>query len=1026
MKKATIKTKVIILFIVTLVIVAGIIAVSTIDSIKQSMLEKNSNILSSSMQMKKAQLEIYFNKVVSDIEILAKSGNTLELLDDLIFVHRKLKVNAKSDYPVNHELTKEMMEFHEEYYANFTKKAGYKDVYLVCKKHGHIMYSQAKRSDYGINLKLSKLINSGIGKVWQKALKEKRTVFVDMKPYTPANNTPSLFVGTPIISNGKIKSILVLQIEDKNINKIMQLRKGYGKTQEDYLVGSDKLLRSNSYLNPKKYTVASSFKDPSNCKINTKAVNEALKDKENTKITTDYNRNSVLSSYGLFKIGQDLKWAIVSQIDESEVLETSNALMERIIMISVLLLVVAIIFAVLVLNKVIIQPLEKFQDGLLGFFDYLNKKTTDIKVLEDSADDEIGNMAKVINENIQIVKQNIEDTQILNKKQEEESKKENEFINVVSSNLQALSNGNLNDRIVSEYQGEFVSIKDSINNLASKLEEFISDMKNMSEQHDLGEIDILIPSDKYEGDFKSMANGVNNMVKGHIEVNKLAMGIVSEFGEGNFDAILEKLPGKKIFINETIEKVRGNLKDLITDINNMSKEHDLGDIDIQIPADNYKGEFQTMAIGINNMVNEHIKVNKLALDVFREFGKGNFDATLEKLPGKKVFINNTIEELKLNFKNIEKGIGELVVNAQNGELSKRASLDEFEGGWKDLVSGINQMLEIISDAVIKDGVAALVKLSQGYIDTRMTKEYKGDYDTFKQAVNTMADKIHNIVVETNNSTTQIAKASQSVNITAQTLSTGATQQANSLQETTSSLEQMSGSISESTQNANKTNLLAEDSAKMSMTGGSAVNKTVTAMQTIADRIKIIEDIVYQTNLLALNAAIEAARAGEHGKGFAVVAAEVRKLAKRSQVAASEISDITTNSLSISQEAGELISKVVPQIQETSTLIKDIAVSSSEQNIGISQITQSMNQLDQVTQTNAIGSQELATTSEELDAQITSLAAIMEFFKFNKDKSSDENKQDEQNNSKNEIVDNIQEENNLYNDDNLDLKEFDRY
>ena len=409
------------------------------------------------------------------------------------------------------------------------------------------------------------------------------------------------------------------------------------------------------------------------------------------------------------------------------------------------------------------------------------------------------------------------------------------------------------------------------------------------------------------------------------------------------------------------------------------------------------------------------------------------DESLKETNQMFISLGFSIDKLQINLKNIEKGIGELVVNAQNGELSKRASLDEFEGGWKDLVSGINQMLEIISDAVIKDGVAALVKLSQGYIDTRMTKEYKGDYDTFKQAVNTMADKIHNIVVETNNSTTQIAKASQSVNTTAQTLSTGATQQASSLQETTSALEQMSGSISESTQNANKTNLLAEDSAKMSMTGGSAVNKTVTAMQTIADRIKIIEDIVYQTNLLALNAAIEAARAGEHGKGFAVVAAEVRKLAKRSQVAASEISDITTNSLSISQEAGELISKVVPQIQETSTLIKDIAVSSSEQNIGISQITQSMNQLDQVTQTNAIGSQELATTSEELDAQITSLATIMEFFKFNKDEVSqvqgqsvvlDESKQEFKRKSvyKSQKVSNKKDENH----DDLDLREFDRY
>jgi methyl-accepting chemotaxis protein len=151
------------------------------------------------------------------------------------------------------------------------------------------------------------------------------------------------------------------------------------------------------------------------------------------------------------------------------------------------------------------------------------------------------------------------------------------------------------------------------------------------------------------------------------------------------------------------------------------------------------------------------------------------------------------------------------------------------------------------------------------------------------------------------------------------------------------------------------------------------------MKTIADRIKIIEDIVYQTNLLALNAAIEAARAGEHGKGFAVVAAEVRKLAKRSQIAASEISKITLNSVKVSEEAGLEIGNIVPKIQETATLVKDIATASNEQNVGIEQITVAMNELDKVTQSNASSSQELASAAEELDSQAMALTQLMTFF-----------------------------------------------
>ncbi|MEA3315319.1 MAG: hypothetical protein U9Q30_05635, partial [Campylobacterota bacterium] len=151
-------------------------------------------------------------------------------------------------------------------------------------------------------------------------------------------------------------------------------------------------------------------------------------------------------------------------------------------------------------------------------------------------------------------------------------------------------------------------------------------------------------------------------------------------------------------------------------------------------------------------------------------------------------------------------------------------------------------------------------------------------------------------------------------------------------------------------------------------------------------------------------------------------AEVRKLAKRSQVAASEISNITGNSLAISQEAGTLISQVVPQIQETASLVKDIANSASEQDIGISQITQSMNQLDQVTQSNATGSQELATTSEQLDGQIASLATIMEFFKFENDTTEKENIQEELS-TKNKFY--IESSESTISD-NLNLRDFDRY
>jgi methyl-accepting chemotaxis protein len=586
--------------------------------------------------------------------------------------------------------------------------------------------------------------------------------------------------------------------------------------------------------------------------------------------------------------------------------------------------------------------------------------------------------------------------------------------------VEEFRNGNF-DAPLEILPGKKVFINNIIEKVRGNLKNLMADINKMSSEHDLGDIDVVIPTENYTGEFKKMAGGINKMVMGHIKVKKLAMSVVEEFGNGNFDAPLEILPGKKVFINNIIEKVRGNLKDLISDINTMSSEHDLGDIDIIIPVENYEGEFKKMAGGINNMVMGHIKVKKLAMSVVEEFGNGNFDAPLDKLPGKKIFINNIIEKVRTNLKGLISSFEDLSYELKKGNLQERAKTDGIEGGFKTIVNNVNDAVGDFNVAFI-DIKTAVTQLESGNLTYRIKNRYEGDYEDMKNSLNNLSTKLSSVIVQTQESTQEISNASTIVNKTAQVLSAGAIQQSSSLQETTAALEQMSGSINDSTKNATKTNELAEASSTMAITGGDAVNKTVDAMQTIADRIKIIEDIVYQTNLLALNAAIEAARAGEHGKGFAVVAAEVRKLAKRSQTAASEISEITTNSLSISKEAGELISQVVPKIEETSSLIKDIATAASEQDIGIAQVALAMNQLDQVTQANATGSQNLASTSEELDDQINSLATLMEFFKTKNDHKAVSVKTKTIVDTPNNIIVSGASKNN----ETLDLREFDRY
>ena len=160
-----------------------------------------------------------------------------------------------------------------------------------------------------------------------------------------------------------------------------------------------------------------------------------------------------------------------------------------------------------------------------------------------------------------------------------------------------------------------------------------------------------------------------------------------------------------------------------------------------------------------------------------------------------------------------------------------------------------------------------------------------------------------------------------------------------------------------------------------------VENTVQALHHIIRCIEQIDDIVYQTDLLALNATIEAARAGEHGKGFAVVAQEVRKLAQRSKDVAQEIQQLSQQTMSRAEHAGSAMGMLEDTISQTRRLVEHINSSSQEQNLGISQISQSLNQLSYSSVQNAEESLNMATLSREMLQHAEALQQRVAFFRL---------------------------------------------
>jgi methyl-accepting chemotaxis protein len=261
--------------------------------------------------------------------------------------------------------------------------------------------------------------------------------------------------------------------------------------------------------------------------------------------------------------------------------------------------------------------------------------------------------------------------------------------------------------------------------------------------------------------------------------------------------------------------------------------------------------------------------------------------------------------------------------------------------------------------------------------TDRDREKKGIYGAMIRMTEELVTVISSVVKSSDN----IASASQEMSASAQQMSNGSTDQASSVEEISSSMEEMVANIQQNTNNSKQTEKIAKQAAREIEEGNESVNKTVSSMITIADKISIIEEISRQTNLLALNAAVEAARAGEHGKGFAVVAAEVRKLAEKSQEAATEINEVSSKSVEIAKKSGELLHEVVPNIQKTSELVQEITAASIEQNSGANQVNNAIQQLNQVVQSNAATAEEMAASAQELNTQSDYLKRSVAFFKI---------------------------------------------
>ena len=521
-------------------------------------------------------------------------------------------------------------------------------------------------------------------------------------------------------------------------------------------------------------------------------------------------------------------------------------------------------------------------------------------------------------------------------------------IRMLTKTAENVSNGNFQDNFLHEVDDEVGRLSRSFIELKSNFYVLISEIKKLSEQHKLGNIDMRIDSSQFNGEFKNVTESVNNMATDYIEDMLVILGAMQKCAEGDFSAKLKPLPGGKTLANEIMDSVSGNLSNVRHSVVSLSDLILEGDFSKKFDSTEFKGDWINLIEGLNHVINT---------------------------------VSTPVKELS-----------NIMTEISNGNLNVRME-GHYKGEFKKLKDTVNNSNEVIY-SYVEEVTDNLRKMAEGDLTIKISREYVGEFSSIKQSLNSITETLSRTVSEILLTSDQVLLGAKEVAETSMSLEEGSSHQTDGIKSLTGCVDQIGDATEMNTQNAINANVLSAESVENAGNGNTEMQKMLTAIHDIKESsnniskgIKVIGDIAFQTNLLALNTAVEAARAGVHGKGFSVVAEEVRNLAARSQSAANDITKLIEESILLvdtgtksAKATSEALNKIVTDINLISGIISKTRDSSQDQAGIMSIVSNELQGLSQLIENNSLISIKSVATAEELSTQAEILREMMRFFK----------------------------------------------
>jgi methyl-accepting chemotaxis protein len=652
-------------------------------------------------------------------------------------------------------------------------------------------------------------------------------------------------------------------------------------------------------------------------------------------------------------------------------------------------------------------------------------------------------------------------------------------LNVTAEYVDRISKGDIPAKITEDYKGDFNEIKNNLNLCIDSLNTMISGANRFVSNISHGKLRYRIDANQLSGEYKNIMQGLNSSMDAVVSlldsINAPLMSIDKDFNIlflNETGASLDnkqgaELEGMKCFNHfktddcntencacfKTMNSNRPQSSETIASPGKHKLEILYSGVPIRDKNNNPIGAFEIVfdQTAVKNQMKVAQEISKYQTEKTEELihsleslSKGCLDCKFElDKPD-----DDYLEVAYSNFRKISNAllssfqaitsvlssVNMFVVQAEKGNLKYRIDSKTFNGDYRNLVEGVNNILENVL-APINESLAVIETMESGNLSIFMTGEYAGDYQKLKEKQNSLLISLNDVLSNVKNMVVKVDDSTNTISNNTDALAAATLEQSSQAEEVASAVEELSATITQNAISSQKTSDLATENGKLAENGGNIVQETIVKMKDIAsvvsasadqieelgrasskigEIISVIDEIADQTNLLALNAAIEAARAGEQGRGFAVVADEVRKLAERTSDATKQISTMiidvqketqkavdamhkgkieVDNGISFADNAGEALKKIVNSSKSLKDMVNQMASANEEQSATSEEISKNISSISQVTSESAKRIEGVSNLSDQLKKMTKELAAEISKFRLDDRHHSSNNSED---------------------------------